>query len=66
MPPRGGRGQTEEVKKANFDNYMESEEHKFCTLLFKARKEGDHELVKLGAGTDDIIDDWQPILTSLY
>ena len=38
---------------------MESEEHKYCNMLFKARKEGDHELVKLGQGTDDIIDDWQ-------
>jgi len=38
---------------------MESEEHKYCTMLYKARKEGDHELTKLGAGTDDIIDDWQ-------
>jgi len=30
MPPRGGRGQTEEVKQANFATYLESEEHKAC------------------------------------
>ena len=45
---------------------MESEEHKLCNILFKQRKEGDHELTKLGAGTEDIVDDWQAILTNMY
>ena len=38
MPPRGGRGQTEEAKKANYDAYMESDEHKLCDAIFKVRK----------------------------
>lgn len=63
MPPRGGRGQSEEVKAANFNAYVnDSEEHKMCTYLYKMRTTEGHELKELHPGSDDIVDDWEKIL----
>lgn len=63
MPPRGGRGQSEEVKAANYNAYInESEEHKLCSQLFKWRTTEGHELKQLHPGSDDILDDWEKIL----
>lgn len=66
MPPRGGRGQSEEVKAANFEAFQNSEEHKLCSLLFKMRTTEGHELKELHPGSDDILDDWEKPLTALF
>ena len=66
MPPRGGRGQTDEAKKASFDNYYQSEEHALCEALFKIRKDPNHELKAMENGTDDIVDDWAPVLNKIF
>ena len=68
MPPRGGRGMTEEQKAANFNNHLETEEHKICTQLYKIRKNeaSGHELNRLTNAWDDITDDWQPVLDKIF
>ena len=66
MPPRGGRGQTEEAKKANYDAFMESDEHKLCEAIIKARRTEGHELCKFQQGQEDITDDWQPVLNNIF
>ena len=66
MPPRGGRGQTDEAKKASFDNYYQSEEHTLCEAIFKIRKDANHELKGMENGTDDIVDDWAPVLNKIF
>jgi len=66
MPPRGGRGMTEEQKQANFNAHLETEEHKICAHIFKVRKTEGHELNRLNNGTDDIVDDWQPLLDKIF
>lgn len=66
MPPRGGRGQSEEVKTANFETYQNSDEHKICTLLNKMWMTDGHELKDMHPGTDDILDDWEIPLSKLF
>lgn len=66
MPPRGGRGMTEEQKAANFEAHQATEEHKICTSLYKIRKTEGHEFNKIQNGTDDIVDDWQGILDKIF
>ena len=61
-----GKTFTEDAKKSIFNSFIGSEEHKICHNLFKTRSEGDHELVTFDIGTDDIIQDWQPILSDIY
>ena len=61
-----GRTFTEDGKTQNFNSFIGSEEHKICHNIFKTRSEGDHELVTFDIETDDIIQDWQPILTDVY
>ena len=45
---------------------MESEEHKRCDAIFKARKETHHELKEMHPGTDDITSDWEKVLNDLF
>ena len=66
MPPRGGRGQSEEVKTANFETYQNSDEHKICTLLNKMWTTDGHELKDMHPGSDDILDDWDIPLSKLF
>ena len=66
MPPRGGRGQTEEAKKANFDAFVEGEENKCCEAIVKVINTEGTELNKFDRGNDDITDDWQPTLNHLF
>ena len=65
MPPKG-RGQSEEVKAANFEAYQGSEEHKLCSYIFKMRTSEGHELKDLHPGSDDILDDWEKVLASIF
>lgn len=66
MPPRGRGAQSDEVKKQNFDNWQASEENSLCLKIFAVRKNESHELGKIQDGTDDIIDDWQPVLNNIF
>lgn len=66
MPPRGGRGQSEEVKAANFEAFQTSEEHKLLKYLHETRVQGAHELKDMHPGSDDILDDWDKVLSSLF
>ena len=66
MPPRGGRGQSEEVKQANFEAYQNSEEHKLCSLLFKMKTTEGHEMKDMHPGLEDITDDWEKPLNALF
>jgi len=47
---------------------MDSEEHKLWTAIHEVRKgvKGEHELKGMEKGTEDIVDDWQPILSNLH
>lgn len=66
MPPRGRGAQSEEAKKAAYDYWMASEEHSLCQKLYNTRKNEPHELKELHPGSDDILDDWQPVLANLF
>ena len=70
MPPRGGRGLTEEQKNDNFNAFKASEEYAQCEIIFKARTTEGHELKEMQLfshpGTDDITGDWQPVLNALF
>ena len=66
MPPRGGRGQTEDQKIAALEAFKTSEENTLCEMIFKARTTEGTELKEMHPGTDDVTDDWQPILNSLH
>ena len=66
MPPRGGRGLTEDQKNENFNNFKAGEEYAQCEIIFKARTTEGHELKEMHPGTDDIIGDWVPVLNALF
>jgi len=65
MPPKG-RGQSEEVKAANFEAYMNSDEHKLCQSIHKLRSEEGHELNAMHPGSDDITGDWEKPLNEIF
>lgn len=69
MPPRRQAADPEKKKK-DFDDFKESEEYKSLLYIFNKRKgldeHGNHELKEFANGTDDILDDWEGILTRIF
>ena len=66
MPPRGGRGQTEEQKKAAYDTWCNGDEHECCKKIFEERKKEGTELKEMHPGSDDIVGDWKGVLDNLW
>ena len=66
MPPRGRGAQSEEAKQNAFKAWMESDEHAYCKAIYNTRKFENHELKELHPGSDDILDDWQPVLNNIF
>lgn len=68
--PKGRQAADPEKKKKDFDDFKDSEEYKNLLFIYSHRKgltDGEpHELKELANGTDDIVDDWEKILASVF
>lgn len=66
MPPRARGAQGEDAKKAAYADFEGSEAYTICKALIAIRKNEERELGKMEKGTEDIIENWQPILDYLF
>ena len=64
--PRGRPAADPEKKLKDYNDFIEGEEYKHVQYINKYKKDENHELGRMERGTEDIVDDWQEILNSVF